>query len=323
MQMRKTSLILLILPLVALACQNHKGNELKSELLPQITQAYKAQDWDKIIQLTDSLRNSGLSYSEYNSDGAYDMPYCEALIAIGRAKDAIEEIQNHVEKLNPKDYYAYNTLGDAYMVLQDTTKALQAYEKSIEIRPTYARPYVKLGRILSNTDLDSSSINYSYAIQLLGDHELYEDVLSIGFEALDVDSTNIIVLKYMGDACMSKKDMQSAKAFYRTVLRDADKSGSTIPSIFYESDFKLAFIEYLEGNFEGVYSLLEIIYANEQGLEKSTESNLFGAYVLGAAATHYMNEPIVSNKLLNKAKEIDSKVAEEDYKQFLSMVDPN
>ena len=308
---------------MALACQNNKGKELKSELLPQITEAYKVKDWDKIIQLTDSLRKSGITYSEYNSDGAYDMTYCEALIATGRAKAAVDEIKNHVKKINPKDYYAYNTLGDAYMAIQDTTNALLSLEKSIEIRPTYARPYLKLGRILSNIDRESSSRNYTYAVQLLGDHEMYEDVLTIGFEALDVDSTNIIVLKYMGDACMGKKDMQNAKVFYRTVLRDADINGSTIPFIFFESDFKLAFIEYLEGNFEDAYSLLEIIYANESGFEKSPESNLFGAYVLGAAATYCMKEPEVSKKLLDKAKEINTTVAEEDYKQFLSMAKLN
>ena len=318
--MKIKSLIIVFIAIIAFSCQNNKSEELQKNLLPQITNAYKAGDWNKVILLTDSLRHSGISYTDYIGNDGFDMAYCEALIATNKANNAIDEIQNHIKNINSKDFYAYHTLGDAYMALNDTINAIKSYSKSVEIRPTYARPYLKLGRIYANKDKKLSQDNYAATIQLLGDNELYDDVLTIGFEALDVDSTNVIVLKYMGDACFAKDDISNAKVFYQTVLRDAASNGTTVPQVFFESSFHLAYLEYLERNFQDAYSFLEVIYANENGFDKNSSSILFGAYVLGAAATHFMNEPIVSTKLLDLAKEIDSETAMHDYDHFLDIL---
>lgn len=66
-------------------------------------------------------------------------------------------------------------------------------------------------------------------------------------------------------------------------------------------------------------SLLEIIYANEKGFPKNSNNVLFGAYILGAAATHQMDEPIVSQKLMELANDIDSEAAKGHYEYFLSI----
>lgn len=319
--MRRSYILPILIALIGTifsSCGNSK-EELKSELLPQMTEAYKIGDWSKVINLTDSLRSGGISYTEYIGGDGVDIPYCEALISMGKADKAISEIKNHVTNINPKDFYAYHTLGIAYCAAKDTLKAIEAYNKSIKINPGYARPYLHLAHIYAQKDVEKCMDNYSKAIQLLGNHEMYDDVLKLGFESWEVDSTNTIILKYMGDACFAKDDFQNAKTLYGRVLGEASENGATVPQVFFESDYQLALINYIEGNYQESYTLLEVIYANEKGFPKSPNSVLFGAYILGAAVTHQMNEPIVSNKLMELANEIDSKVAKEHYDYFLSI----
>ncbi len=304
---------------VSLMSCNDKKEDLKSALLPQISEAYKAGDWENVILLTDSLRNNGIPYTEYIGNKGCDIAYCEALISTDKADKAITELRNHVAAINPKDYYAYHTLGVAYCATQDTIKAIEAYRNSIKINPGYARPYLHLAHIYATKDVEKSMDNYSMAIQLLGNHELYDDVLKYGFESWEVDSTNTIILKYMGDACFAKEDLQNAKTLYHRVLADAGTKGSAVPQVFFESDYQLALIEYIEGNYKDAYTLLEVIYANENGFPKSSNSILFGAYILGAATTYQMQEPAVSSKLMEIANEIDSKAAKEHYEYFISL----
>lgn len=299
------------------SCKNNES--LQSELLPQISEAYKSGDWGTVILLTDSLRNNGIPYTEYIGDKGFDVAYCEALISTDDADKAIDEIMKHVATINPKDFYAFHTLGVAYCAVRDTLKAIDAYNNSVKINPGYARPYLHLAHIYATKDAEKSMDNYSMAIQLLGNHELYDDVLKYGFESWEVDSTNTIILKYMGDACFAKEDLQNAKTLYHRVLADAGDKGSAVPQVFFESDYQLALIDYIEGNYQETYTLLEIIYANEKGFPKSSNSVLFGAYILGAAATQQMQEPVVSSKLMELANEIDSKVAKEHYEYFISL----
>lgn len=301
-------------------CSCKKAQEsLQSELLPQISEAYKGGDWETVILLTDSLRNNGISYTDYIGDKGLDIAYCEALISTGKAKKAITEIKNHVANVNPKDFYAFHTLGVAYCAVQDTLKAIEAYNNSVKINPGYARPYIHLAHIFAKTDIEKCMNNYSAAIQLFGNHEMYDEVLRFGFESWEVDSTNTIILKYMGDACFAKEDLQNAKALYGRVMADAGEKGSAVPQVLFESDYQLALINYIEGNYQDAYTLLEIIYANEKGFSKSSNSVLFGAYILGAAATQQMGEDVVSSKLMELANEIDSSAAKEHYDYFISL----
>lgn len=301
------------------SCKEPHEN-LKTVLLDQISEAYKGGDWERVIILTDSLRNNGIPYTDYIGDKGLDIAYCEALISTSKAEKAITEINNHVANVNPKDFYAFHTLGVAYCAVQDTLKAIDAYNNSVKINPDYARPYLHLAQIFAKTDIEKCMDNYSAAIQLFGNHKMYDEVLRFGFESWEVDSTNTIILKYMGDACFAKEDLQNAKALYGRVMADAGEKGSAVPQVLFESDYQLALINYIEGNYRDAYTHLEIIYANEKGFPKSSNSVLFGAYILGAAATQQMGEVVVSGKLMELANEIDSSAAKEHYDYFLSII---
>ena len=314
----KFAMLIVFIGVIFSSCGNSK-EELKSKLLPQISEAYKSGDWNSVISLTDSLRNYGILYTDYIGGNGVDIPYCEALIAIGREENAIREIETHLKKVNPRDFYAYHTLGIAYCAAKDTLKAIEAYDNSVKINPGYARPYLHLAHIYAQKDVEKCMDNYSKAIQLWGNHEMYDDVLKLGFESWNVDSTNTIILKYMGDACFAKDDLQNAKTLYGRVLEYTSQNITAVPQVFFESDYQLALINYIEGNYQETYTLLEVIYANEKGFPKSSNSVLFGAYILGAAVTHQMNKPIVSSKLMELANEIDSKAAKDHYDYFLSI----
>lgn len=312
-------LIALFVSLISLSSCNGSNKDLKSKLLPQISEAYKDGKWELVIQLTDSLRNNGISYTDYIGDKGFDVAYCEALIATGHADKAVAEIRHHISSANPQDFYAYHTLGVAYSELKDTVKAIDSYNNSVRINPGYVRPYIHLAHIFEKKDVEKCMDNYSKAIQIFGNHKMYEEVLKFGFESWEVDSTNTIILKYMGDACFAKEDLQNAKALYGRVMADAGEKGSAVPQVLFESDYQLALINYIEGNYHDTYTLLEIIYANEKGFSKNSNSVLFGAYILGAAATHQMDEPIVSQKLMDLANEIDKDAAKGHYDYFLSI----
>ena len=73
-------LIALFVGLLSLSSCNGSNEDLKSKLLPQISEAYKNGKWEQVIQLTDSLRNNGISYTDYIGDKGFDVAYCEALI---------------------------------------------------------------------------------------------------------------------------------------------------------------------------------------------------------------------------------------------------
>lgn len=312
-------LIALFVSLISLSSCNGSNEDLKSKLLPKISEAYKDGKWEQVIQLTDSLRNKGISYTDYIGDKGFDVAYCEALIATGQADKAVAEIKRHISAVNPQDYYAYHTLGVAYSELKDTVSAIDSYHNSVRINPGYARPYIHLAHLYEKKDVEKCMNNYSAAIQLFGNHEMYDEVLRFGFESWEVDSTNTIILKYMGDACFAKEDLQNAKALYGRVMADAGEKGSAVPQVLFESDYQLALINYFEGNYQDAYTLLEIIYANEKGFPKSSNSVLFGAYILGAAATQQMGEDVVSSKLMELANEIDSSAAKEHYDYFISL----
>lgn len=119
-------LIALFVVLLSLSSCNGSNEDLKSKLLPQISEAYKNGKWEQVIQLTDSLRNDGISYTDYIGDKGFDVAYCEALIATGQADKAVAEIRHHISTVNPQDFYAYHTLGVAYSELKDTANAIDS-----------------------------------------------------------------------------------------------------------------------------------------------------------------------------------------------------
>ena len=71
------------------------------------------------------------------------------------------------DELDPDDAFAaYNNLGIAYKNQGNLTKAIQSYEKAIELEPDDAVAYMNLGVAYHNSNFDKALIYYKKAARL-------------------------------------------------------------------------------------------------------------------------------------------------------------
>lgn len=302
---------------------------LKKALLSQIEECYNQGKWECVILLIENLRNNGIHYTEYTAENRLDIVYCEALMAVGRANDAITEVKMHVNKVNPVDYFAYFILGEAYSHLHDTLNAIEAWDKAIELNPAYVRPYIHLARIYQTIDTKKSMDNYTQAIMLFSYCEFYDEVMDFGIEACKI-GMNSIILHCMGYACLKKEDLQQAKKFYGMALEASPMKLRFLASIyspdyitknythqaittFFESIRSLASIDYKEHNYSNAIARLEIIYdnickylENPDYIELDELYNFItSSYLLGAAAQVKLNNIPRSKELLDAANKME------------------
>ncbi len=159
-------MIALFVGLLSLSFCNGSNEDLKSKLLPQIFEAYKNGKWKRVIQLTDSLQNNGISYTDYIGDKGFDVAYCEAMIATGQADKAVAEIRHHISTVNPQDFYAYHTLGIAYSELKDT---FGAYILGAAATHQMDEPVVsqKLMDLANDIDSEAAKGHYEYFFSII------------------------------------------------------------------------------------------------------------------------------------------------------------
>jgi tetratricopeptide (TPR) repeat protein len=123
-------------PPVQVACATcHRGVHLPRSLQEVLTMAYAGGGLDSLRATYDSLRQ------RYYGRAAYDfgeVPLADVagdLRAAGHADDAVQlHLLNTTE--NPTSVFAWNELGGAYAVRGDTTKAISAFDKVLQLDPT-------------------------------------------------------------------------------------------------------------------------------------------------------------------------------------------
>lgn len=64
----------------------------------------------------------------------------------GKNDSAIKDLRAVVDK-DPKDYYAWTQLGNAYFLQSDTKRAEAAYTKAISVNPAYGLAMINLGKL--------------------------------------------------------------------------------------------------------------------------------------------------------------------------------
>ncbi len=68
---------------------------------------------------------------------------------------------------NPGDPHAHLMLGNAYASQGDKVKALEEYERAIELDPEYAEPYIRAGDMLAaQGDFEKAAEAYQYAAEI-------------------------------------------------------------------------------------------------------------------------------------------------------------
>ena len=149
-----------------------------------MVEAYENQDWDLVVSIGDTL---------IGKDDPHNLviPYAEGLATTGNFEKALEILDRKLVS-NPDDYYLYETKGNIYTVMERYDSALVNYEKVIEMKPTYARPYINEGMIYERLDYKDHAIrNYMAALRLFARFNYVDEVFTFGQKILELDSTNV------------------------------------------------------------------------------------------------------------------------------------
>ncbi|MDO4201357.1 MAG: tetratricopeptide repeat protein [Bacteroidales bacterium] len=196
--MKKYVILIGLSLLVCLSCKKQKESPYKSSmretLLPQIKDAVDHSDYSTIILLCDSLKKNGEKHDDVL------IPYAEALVATGKAEQAITVLKKELEKKEshtPK-HYLYHEMGDAYWISGDTTNAIVNYQEALKINPSYARPYIRLANIfVLQGEKEKARDNYLAACDLFERHQFYKEMVEFGMKAYELDTTNEEAFRYI------------------------------------------------------------------------------------------------------------------------------
>lgn len=180
------SIILGALPLLLSSCGNNiKGHKAETPKPAGvlIEEAYKNGDWDKIISIGDTILGD-------DDPMNISIAYAEALAAKGYIEKAIKVLDKKISK-DPEDYYLYNTKGNVYYVAEKYDSAIYYYDKTTEMKPTYARPYINEGEIYEALGEKEKAIKkYMVATYLFVKHKFYKEAAEYGNRVLKLDPDN-------------------------------------------------------------------------------------------------------------------------------------
>jgi tetratricopeptide (TPR) repeat protein len=185
--------VLWALMLLLCSCGN-KSKEQKTETPKPvgvlIEEAYKNGDWDKIISIGDTIIGDDAPMN-------IAIAYAEALAAKGNNEKAIKVLDKKI-LTNPDDYYLYNTKGNVYYIAEKYDSAIYYYDKTTEMKPSYARPYICKGEIYEYLEDKQMAIaNYSLAVRLFAANGFVNEVQELCNRILSLDSTNVEAKGYL------------------------------------------------------------------------------------------------------------------------------
>lgn len=170
-----------------------------------LNQAYKKGEWETTLMYLDSLQ-------KMNIGGNLLAIEAECYIGLGNYDKAIGILQGGLDSAEIETiHYLYSTLGTAYYYKGDLEKAAEMYKKTIELRPTYARPYIHLANLYEQSNNKEASISYFMdAVKLFAENEFYDEVMEFTSRVLDMDSTNIEALKFQQYALFTTGEYEYA-----------------------------------------------------------------------------------------------------------------
>lgn len=158
--------------------------------LDRIREAYKQGNWDIIISIGDTLIGE-------DDPMNISIIYAEALAVNGNQKKAIDVLNNKIAN-TPDDYYLFQTKGNIYYLIEELDSAIACYDKVIDMRPTYARPYVYEGEIYTIKGEKQKAIaRYLEAIRLFEENDFIVETECFCNRILDIDSSNVKAKNYL------------------------------------------------------------------------------------------------------------------------------
>lgn len=174
-----------ILTFFLCSCNNAQSQQKINvdQAIVALQEAYKNGDWDKIITIGDKL---------IGDDDPYNISiiYAEGLAAKGNVEKTINVLDKKIIK-TPDDYFLYNTKGNVYYVAGQLDSAFQYYNKVIEMRPGYARAYIRNGEICELVGDNEWAIKYYLqALKLFASNNFKDEVLLYSNKILELDPIN-------------------------------------------------------------------------------------------------------------------------------------
>ena len=189
--------------LCTLSYSNKVKNEKTEDESQQIIEAYNNGDWNTIINICDGFIINNHPINDVR------IIYAEALGATNQVSKGISVINEGIIE-ESDNYFYYKTLGVLYYINEDWEQAIKSFEKSIEIKPTYVRPYIHLAEIYSVIDQPEKAIqSYMMAIRIFSDYQKYDEVEQFSFEVLKIDSTYLDAYETLCYAFNSKENYES------------------------------------------------------------------------------------------------------------------
>ena len=192
--MKHTVLILLGGLLLLGACTNKQAKPVvtveKSDV-DKLAEAYQKQDWETVVAIGDRLIAD-------NDTMNLTVPYAEALAATGNPRKALTLLDKKLES-EPQNYYLYQTKGNVYYSMEKFDSALINYEKVIDMKPTYARPYIYEAHIYELLgDNERAVVNYLAAARLFEANDFITEKIELARKVLELDSTNYDAKEILG-----------------------------------------------------------------------------------------------------------------------------
>ena len=154
-----------------------------------------------VFVITLAVLFSTASFSLANQVGTSQlMRHAAGLSQSGKNKEALK-IFIEITRKEPNNFYAYNNLGMVYSEMQEKNKALNAYEKSLSINPTFPMTLNNIGSLhMTMGHYDKAEMFLKKASSLFGSFHLV--------------STNL------GELYLKQKRYSEAMTYLKKSLKD-------------------------------------------------------------------------------------------------------
>ena len=292
--------ILFVLALFSSCGSPQKENkDVLVEQLMDSLNVYKDRcDGEGVLQVLDSLKAMDVKIHDvslfYAVAHAYNGDYDKGIQLL---KDSISASE--------KPQLLYHEMGNILLGKGDTAQAIIAYKQAIDCNPSYARPYLAMAEVYKKQNEKGLAINhYLAAIRIFAEYEAYEDMGTYAAEALELDSTNIELEKFLQYYYMQKENHRMVVAIGLDI--DDHCMAQNNPKEGYANQVFMGMSLYKLGDYENALSLLRAASEDE------TTFSEYGYLIFCYASASYrkMGDDKMADFCLEKAKEADKENAE-------------
>ena len=203
--MRKFTFILIVSLLSLLPSKGSNQDWKQTALTEKLQELYQTGQWQKTLSYIDSLKTAGVRLDILAIEA-------ECYAGLGDYATAISLVENEM-KTGPieKRHYLYQTLGNIYHIKKEYESSITNYKKAIELRPSYARPYIRLAETYVLLGDSQKGIEYYLsAVDLFHENEFYSEVIEYASRILALNPKNIEAHKYLQYSLFSMQNYKDA-----------------------------------------------------------------------------------------------------------------